>query len=429
MAKQAKTRTKSAEPRNLDELKFDPKNARRHPERNLAMIEAALADVGAARSIVIDEDGCVLAGEGVSRAAGRLGLTKLRIIDVDGDELVAVRRRGLTPDQKTRLSFFDNRAGELAEWDTALLQEFVSQGVDLSALWTEREFEELLRALPMAGGRTDPDQVPAPRSTTVRLGDLFQLGSHRLLCGDATNPSAVAALLDGVTPGLMVTDPPYGVEYDPSWRAKAGLNKNTQKQGTVLNDDRADWTEAWRLFPGDACYVWHAGLKSSIVEGSLQRAGFTLRAQIIWAKDRLALSRGDYHWQHEPCWYGVRDGETSRRTSDRTQTTLWRVAEPGVEPAIGEATSTVWEIASREDGGHGHGTQKPVECMARPIRNHLPTDVYEPFSGSGSTLIAGEQLGRRIFANELNPTYVQVAIDRWEAFTGGSARRLRRNVL
>lgn len=197
----------------------------------------------------------------------------------------------------------------------------------------------------------------------------------------------------------MVTDPPYGVEYDPQWRAEAGVNKNTAKLGKVQNDDRADWEPAWRLFPGDIAYVYHDGRKTSTVQQSLERAGFRVRAQIVWAKDRMALSRGDYHWQHEPCWYAVRDGAKGRRTDDRTQTTLW-------------------QIPARDDDGHGHGTQKPVECMARPIRNHDCQTVYEPFIGSGTTLIACEQLGRRCRAIEIDPGYVAVALQRWADATG-----------
>ena len=159
------------------------------------------------------------------------------------------------------------------------------------------------------------------------------------------------------------------------------------------------------LFGGRAAYVWHAGLKASTVEASLLASGFELRSQIIWAKDRMALSRGDYHWQHEPCWYAVRAGEKGNRTNDRTQT-------------------TVWTIPARDDSGHGHGTQKPVECMARPMRNHHAPEVYEPFCGSGTSLIAAERLCRRCFAIELEPVYVQVAIDRWEAFTGRKAVKL-----
>jgi len=203
-------------------------------------------------------------------------------------------------------------------------------------------------------------------------------------------------------PRLLICDPPYGVSYDPAWRAEAGVNRNRKKLGKVANDDQADWGPAWALFPGDVAYVWHAGLKASIVEASMVAAGFELRAQIIWAKDRMALSRGDYHWQHEPCWYAVRKGAKGHRTDDRSQTTLW-------------------SIPAGDDAGHGHGTQKPVEVMRRPMENHEPSDVYDPFCGSGTTLIAAEQLGRRCFAIEIEPRYVQVSIDRFEQFCGQKA--------
>lgn len=205
------------------------------------------------------------------------------------------------------------------------------------------------------------------------------------------------------------------------WRARAGVNKSAHKMGKVENDDRADWTPVWQAFPGDVAYVWHGGLKSSVVQASLEHAGFEMRAQIIWAKDRLVLSRGDYHWQHEPCWYAVRSNQKGQRTADRKPSTIWRIPTPiNLQDAPPEA-STVWEIPSRDDAGHSHGTQKPVECMARPIRNHTAPEVFDPFCGSGSTLIAAEMYGRRCYAIELIPSYVQVAIDRWEAFSGQKA--------
>ena len=204
----------------------------------------------------------------------------------------------------------------------------------------------------------------------------------------------------------MVTDPPYGVDYDPTWRAKAGVNRNPDKQGSVENDGRADWRAAWVLYPGDIAYVWHAGRFASVVQASLDASGFAIRSQIIWAKDRFALSRGDYHWQHEPCWYAVREKKTGHWAGDRSQTTLW-------------------QIAAREDTGHGHGTQKPVECMRRPIENNSERGeaVYDPFVGSGTTIIAAEMTGRSCHAIEINPAYVDAAIARWQAFTGHTAVR------
>ena len=209
-------------------------------------------------------------------------------------------------------------------------------------------------------------------------------------------------MLDGVKPHLLVADPPYGVDYRPDWRGRAGVNANTGKMGRVTNDDRADWREAWALFPGDVAYVWHAGRFASTVQASLEASGFEIRAQIIWAKDRFALSRGHYHYQHEPCWYAARG--TAHWKGDRSQ-------------------STLWNIPSREDRGHGHGTQKPVECMRRPMLNNSSPGqaVYEPFCGSGTSIIAAETIGRSCHAIEISPAYVDVAITRWQEFTGKTA--------
>lgn len=202
----------------------------------------------------------------------------------------------------------------------------------------------------------------------------------------------------------MVTDPPYGVEYDPTWRKEAGVNNGGNKLGKVLNDNRADWREAWSLFPGDVAYVWHADRFTDVVLNSLEDCGFERRAMVIWAKDRFTLGRSHYHWQHEPAWYVVRRGAKGHWNGDRSQ-------------------STLWAIKAREDGGHGHGTQKPVECMRRPIENNSRAGdaVYEPFSGSGTTIIACEMTARRAYAMELAPIYVDVGVRRWQQFTGRKA--------
>ena len=202
----------------------------------------------------------------------------------------------------------------------------------------------------------------------------------------------------------MVTDPPYGVEYDPSWRNQAGAAK-TKRTGKVLNDDRADWREAWALFPSDVAYVWHGALHAAEVAESLMAVGFNVRSQIIWAKESLVFSRGDYHWQHEPCWYAVKKTGKGHWAGDRKQTTLWKIANKD------------------QDATTIHSAQKPVECMRRPIlSNSNPGQaVFEPFMGSGTTLIAAETTGRICFGIELNPAYVDVAIERWQQFTGANA--------
>lgn len=390
----------SVELRPLDAVRPYANNPRQNDDAVEAVAES-IRRFGFRQPIVVDADGVIVAGHTRFRAAQRLGLATVPV-HVATD---------LTPDEVRAYRLADNKTAELASWDDAMLS------IELDGLrgagidWTLLGFdeEELAKLLAPAGteGLTDPDAVPEkPADPITKPGDLWLLGKHRLLCGDSTSATDVARLLDGAIPSLMVTDPPYGVEYDPEWRMDAGLTGNTSRMGKVMNDDRADWTEAWKLFPGDVAYVYHAGVFASTVQQSLERAGFAIRAQIIWAKDRLALSRGDYHWQHEPCWYAVREGGKGHRTDDRTQTTLW-------------------SIPARDDAGHGHGTQKPVECMERPVRNHLADLVYEPFAGSGTTVIACERTGRTCMAMELDPGYCDVVVRRWEDFTGRKAERVQ----
>jgi DNA modification methylase len=212
----------------------------------------------------------------------------------------------------------------------------------------------------------------------------------------------VQAALAGAKPHLMATDPPYGVDYDPEWRKRAGVN-NSKRMGAVTNDDRSDWRDAWALFPGNVAYVWHGALHAANVAESLEACDFQIRSQIIWAKTSLIMGRGHYHWQHEPCWYAVKGN--GHWSGDRKQSTLWTIAN------------------KNQDAETVHSTQKPVECMRRPIENNsAPGDaVYEPFSGSGTTIIAGEMTGRCVHAVELSPAYVDVAVLRWQAFTGHPA--------
>jgi DNA modification methylase len=290
--------------------------------------------------------------------------------------------------------------GAMAQADAAKLDELLRE-VQSSEAGVQAMLADIAKD---AGLYQEPKEAPEAqidRAEELRVkwgtarGQLWEIGRHRLLCGDSTNAEDVARLMGGNTPTLMVTDPPYGVEYDPHWRAEAGVNKNDGKMGVVANDGRVDWREAWALFPGDVAYCWHAGRHASEVQESLASVGLTVVAQVIWNKDRFALSRGDYHWKHEPCWYAVREGAKHHWAGARDQ-------------------STVWDVPRADDSGHGHGTQKPIECMARPIRNH-EGDVYDPFLGSGTTMVAAEQLGRICYAMEIEPKYVAVALERMAA--------------
>jgi DNA modification methylase len=375
----------------------------RNPRKNasaVATVAASLREFGWRQPIVVDEDMVILAGHTRLEAARQLGLTSAPVH-------VAC---GLTPAQAKAYRLMDNRAAENA-WDEALLGlelgDLQGDGFDLDLTgFDDAELNRLLAALgDEDGAREGEDEIPeTPVDPVSRPGDLWQLGPHRLLCGDSTVATDVERVLCGVTPLLMVTDPPYGVEYDPGWRNASGAAR-TRRTGKVLNDDRADWREAWSLFPGDVAYVWHGALHAATVIESLETAGFVIRSQIIWAKERLVLSRGDYHWQHEPLAYAVRKGGKGHWAGDRKQTTLWQI------PSRDQDAETV------------HGTQKPVECMRRPILNNSSPGqaVYEPFMGSGTTLIAAETTGRVCLGIELNPAYVDVAVERWQRFTGKAA--------
>ncbi|HUT42313.1 MAG TPA: DNA methyltransferase [Gammaproteobacteria bacterium] len=377
------------------------RNARQHPPEQIDQIAASMERFGFTIPMLVAEDGTVIAGHGRLMAAAQLGLAEVPV-------MVA---RGWSEEDRRLYTLADNRLAEIAEWDPEMLRIELGElredfGIEDMGLigFSADDLAEILpdALLEITGGLTDPDDVPeVPEAPVARPGDLWLLGKHRLLCGDSTVATDVEKVLGGVTPLLMCTDPPYGVEYDPSWRNQAGAAK-TRRTGKVLNDDRADWRETWSLFPGDVAYVWHGALHAREVIESLEVCGFTLRSQIIWAKERLVLSRGDYHWQHEPCAYAVKKSGKGHWSGDRKQTTLWQIA------------------SKDQDARTIHGTQKPVECMRRPILNNSSPGqaVYEPFMGSGTTLIAAQTTGRVCLGIELNPAYVDVAVQRWQDFTG-----------
>ncbi len=374
------------------------RNSRTHSDEQVAQIAASIREWGWTNPILVDEDGGLIAGHGRLLAARKLGLTQI-------PTMVA---KGWSEAQKKAYVIADNKLALNAGWDLELLAVELGdlQGFDFDLMLTGFSDEELSKLLAKkTAGNTDPDEIPeAPIDPVAKPGDVWLLGKHRLVCGDSTDADTVAKALNGITPHLMVTDPPYGVEYDPAWREKAGVAASGTAKGKVLNDDKADWREAWALFPGDVAYVWHAGLYAGVVGDSLAACDLMLRSQIIWDKGQLVLSRGDYHWEHEPCWYAVKKGAKGHWAGDRKQTTVWHIAKP-------------------KKNETGHGTQKPVECMKRPIENNSSPGqaVYEPFSGSGTTIIAGEMTGRAVHAIELNPAYIDVAVKRWQDFTGKAA--------
>lgn len=388
--------------RPVKSLKPYDKNARKHSPDQVGQIVALIERYGWTNPIILDDAGMILAGHGRLLAAKKMGVADVPCVTVPG----------LTDAEKRAYVLADNQSTLNGEWDTDLLRaelgELSAAGFDMDLIGFPN-----LEALLATGtaGLTDPDDTPeTPVEAVTEPGDVWLLGRHRIVCGDSTDADTVAKCLNGVVPHLMVTDPPYGVEYDANWRndALAGKPRANGKiggggraVGKVKNDGEADWREAWALFPGDVVYIWHAGTKAHIVAESLEAAGFGIRAQIIWNKSNLVIGRGDYHPKHEPCWYAVRKGKTGHWAGGRKQTTVWDIDKP-------------------QKSETGHSTQKPVECMKRPIENNSSAGqaVYEPFSGSGTTIIAAEMTGRACHAIELHPPYVDVAVTRWAEFTG-----------
>lgn len=382
----------------VDSLVPYARNSRTHSAAQISKIAQSIKEFGFLNPVIVDGKNGIVAGHGRVLAAKQLGMTEVPVIEAGH----------LTEAQRRAYVIADNRLALDAGWDDAILKLEIGelQGLGFDLALTGFEIGELTRIT--AGGLVgaDPDAEVEPEAVAVsRLGDIWTLGDHRIACGDSTDAATVQALLGDDKPHLMVTDPPYGVEYDANWRNNAKRSDGTRvgafSTGVVKNDDRADWSAAYALFLGDVAYVWHAGRRAAEVHDSLISTGLVVRNQIVWAKSQLSIGRGDYHMQHEPCWYAVRKGKKGHWAGDRKQTTLWQIDKPRKSET-------------------GHSTQKPVECMKRPMENNSkPGDyVYEPFSGSGTTIIAAEMIGRKCLAIELHPQYVDLAVRRWQTFTG-----------
>jgi DNA modification methylase len=377
----------------------------RNPRKNDHAVErmvASIREFGFKIPVLARSSGEVVDGHLRLKAAEKLGMTEVPVILCDE----------WTEAQVKAFRLMVNRSVTWAEWDPELvaLELCELQALDFDLSLTGFDAPEIDDYLLGDAENEQDDVAPEPPDEAVtQAGDLWVCGAHRLLCGDATSAEAVRHLFDSATPALMVTDPPYGVEYDPIWRERAGLGRQRQT-GTVANDHRVDWTEAYKLFAGDVAYVWHAGVHAGEVAAGLEATGLRIRAQIIWAKQHFALGRGDYHWQHEPCWYAVRESKSSRWCGDRTQSTLWQV--PNLNPFGGQTEEAT-----------GHGTQKPLGLMRRPILNNSVRGdlVYDPFLGSGTTLIAAESSERICYGLDIDPRYVDVTVLRWQKLTGKAA--------
>jgi DNA modification methylase len=389
----------------VKDLKSDHKNARRRTDRSASLIAESLKRFGAARSIVIDEDGRILAGNGTVEGAKKAGIDKLRIIEAEGDELIAVRRAGLTEDEKVGLALADNRSSDLSEWDNEMLRQ-LSEEHDLTP-WFEDD-ELLAEVLEPEEGLTDADDVPEPPEDPItKPGDLWILGNHRLLCGDSTDVLAVERLMDGKKADMVFTDPPYGVAYKPKATAGEGRSVSAARlQGcakdTIAND--ATLEQAYEIaqqalalhHSAQAHFVCCDWKSYAMMQRAVEQAGIKQKACIIWDKGGPYQYMDKYSKGHEFIIYaGPFGGEKT------VSTDIWS-----------------FNREFRPD----HPTPKPVDLICNALA-HFPslTVVVDVFGGSGSTLIACERQHRHARLMELDPAYCDVIVKRWEDFTGNKA--------
>jgi DNA modification methylase/sporulation protein YlmC with PRC-barrel domain len=395
----------------LTQLTPDARNANKGTVRGRKLVRESLERYGAGRSILIDKSGNVIAGNKTLEGAKAVGLKDVQIVKSDGSRLVAVQRTDLDINDKAarELAIADNRASEVGlEWDADVLKGLETEmDVDLSTFWDERE---LVQFWANTGEAPEPklDQAAElQQKWATERGQLWHIGRHRLLCGDSTQKEDVAALwpakcTEQSLAALLATDPPYGVGYG------VDCGSDSARRFGAMSNDEADgpklqaflesvFLSAIPFLRKDAAwYLWHAQLTQGFFAAAAAAAAaqILIHRQIIWAKTHFILGHGDYHWQHELCFYGWREGHRARWCSDRCQSTIWNIDRP--------SAATL------------HPTEKPMEIFARSMRHNTEVGeiCYEPFSGSGTQLCAAESTKRVCYAIEIEPKYVAVALQR-----------------
>ena len=382
----------------IGELHAYENNAKLHPQEQIDQIVRSMEQFGNNDPIAIDENNCIIEGHGRLMALKQMGEEKVPVIRLS--HLTDEQKRAyiLAHNQLTLNTGFDEEILR-SELESILEIDMTDFGFDLEAL----EIGDLGEEDPIVEEDTDFDTMP-PAEPIAKPGDLYQLGRHRLLCGDSTSIDDVERLMGGVKADLLITDPPYNVAYEGG----------TADKLTIQNDDMED--EEFRQFlrdvytaadtvmkPGAAFYIWHADSEGYNFRGAAHDIGWTVRQCLIWNKNSLVLGRQDYHWKHEPCLYGWKDGAGHNWYGDRKQTTVMDFDKP------------------QRNGEHP--TMKPVELFAYQMEQSSKKEdaVLDLFGGSGTTMIAAEQLGRSAFLMELDPRYVDVIVNRWENLTGKKA--------
>ena len=389
------------EQRQLTDLIPYINNSRKHSDDQVSQIAASIKEFGWTNPILVDGDNGIIAGHGRIMAAKKLGMTEVPVIEL----------AHLSNEQRKALIIADNKLALNSDWDTSLLaielKDLQDLGFDLNL--TGFNGEELANLLQpeQVDGLTDEDAIPeTPVEPKTKLGDIYQLGEHKLMCGDSCNIEQVEQLTDGLV-DMLLTDPPYNVNYEG----------NTKDKLTIMNDSMGD--EQFRQFlrdafvaadtvmkPGAVFYIWHADSEGYNFRGACRDANWKVRQTLIWQKDTMVMGRQDYHWKHEPCLYGWKDGAAHLWAADRKQTTIINCKKPRINDI--------------------HPTMKPVELMEYQILNNTKgmDIVLDLFGGSGSTLMACEKTGRKARLMELDPKYCDVIVKRWEDFTGRKAELL-----
>jgi site-specific DNA-methyltransferase (adenine-specific) len=390
----------------IKDLKSDHKNARKRTDRSAKLIAESLQRYGAARSIVIDEDNRILAGNGTIEGAKAAGIQNIRVIETDGTEIIAVKRTGLSEDEKIGLALADNRTSDLSDWDKDMLQQLSAEH-DLTPWFDADDLAEILGTVEQlpAEGLTDADDVPeTPEEPVTKLGDLWVLGDHRLLCGDSTDTIALERLMQNKPADLWLTDPPYNIAYEGGSKKRKAIENDKM----TSNEFKCFLIEVYKsancfLRPGAAFYIWHADSEGLNFRLAADEIGWRVRQTLIWNKNNSAFGRSDFHWKHEPCLYGWMEGGAHSWYNDRKQTTVLDFDRP-----------------SRSEQ---HPTMKPIALFEYCLGNNTKNGdvVLDSFGGSGTTIIAAERLGRKARLMELDPAYCDVIVKRWEDFTGKKA--------
>lgn len=394
--------------RDIKSLKADELNANKGTERGRLMVRTSLEQNGAGRSILLDREGNIVAGNKTWKGAIEAGIEQVIVVPTDGSQLVAVQRTDLELDspEGRAIAISDNRAGEVGlDWDSDILNQ-LSESVDLETWWNPDELQDLIDDYEKGNyqGKNDGDEMPdIPVEAETKPGDLWLLGEHRLLCGDSTKIEDACTVMDGRLADLCFTDPPYGVAY---------VGK-TKEALTIENDELSgdDLDRLIRLAFDSVDHVLRPGgyVLATVPAGPLhlQFAGDWLRREwlrqiMVWNKDSMVLGHSEYHYKHEPILFGWKPGDRLKNT-DRTKTTVWDFDRPK---------------ASRE-----HPTMKPIALWEYGIRNHtnIGDIIFEPFGGSGTTFLAAQKSGRVCCGIEIDPIYCDVIKTRWEEFTGEEA--------